>query len=291
MKVGFVGLGDIGAPMAQHVARAHELFVWARNGERARSFAGANDAVAVSTFAELIGSVDALITCLPTSDDVAALLAPVDDEWRPGQLVVDATSGDPFVSLTIAERLGEHSVGFVDAPVSGGTDGARNGNLTVMLGGEQEWIEKAQAIVAPYSAIIEHVGAVGAGHAVKAVNNALLAVHIQAAGEGLAALTKFGVDPAVALGVINASSGQSFVSERIFPERVITRAWPRTFRLALLDKDIGVALRVLDETGVPSAAIRTAREAFAAARAALGEEADHAELVKEIERAAGVEIR
>jgi len=132
---------------------------------------------------------------------------------------------------------------------------------------------------------------VGAAHALKAVNNALLAVHIQAAGEGLAALAGFGVKAGVALDVINASSGRSFVSERLFPERVVTREWPRTFRLALLDKDLGVALSVLEATGTPSEAIRTAKEAYAAARAALGEEADHVELVKEIERRAGVEIR
>ena len=81
------------------------------------------------------------------------------------------------------------------------------------------------------------------------------------------------------------------VTENLFPERVVSRAWPRTFRLALLDKDLGVALKVLEDNGVPSGAIRTAKEAFAAGRKALGEEADHVELVKEIEKAASVEIR
>ena len=88
----------------------------------------------------------------------------------------------------------------------------------------------------------------------------------------------------------SSSSGRSNVTENLFPERVVTRAWPRTFRLALLDKDLGVALKVLEDNGVPSGAIRIAREAFAAARPVLGEEADHVEFVKEIEKAAGVEI-
>ena len=290
MRLGFVGLGDIGTPMAEHVARDFELIVWARNAERARAFTETTSATAAATFPELVATTDAIVTCLPTSDDVSNLVGSADDAWRSGQLVVDTTSGDPFVSRTIASRLAERGVGFVDAPVSGGTDGARAGELTVMLGGEEPWIEMAKKVVTPYAGKIEHVGAVGAGHAVKAVNNALLAVHLQAAAEGLAALTKMDVDPSIALGVINASSGRSFVSERLFPERVLTRAWPRTFRLALLDKDIGVALRILEQTGVPCEAIRTARVAFASARAALGEEADHAEIVKEIERAAGVTI-
>ncbi len=98
------------------------------------------------------------------------------------------------------------------------------------------------------------------------------------------------MDPRKALEVLNASTGRSNVTENLFPQRVVTRAWPRTFRLALLDKDVGIALRVLDDNGVPSGVIRTARESFSAAHAALGDEADHVEFVKEIERAAGVEI-
>jgi len=288
-KVGFIGLGAIGRPMAVHVARSFDTRVWNRTVERARQFAEAHGVEVAEGPEALVSWADVVITCLPTSTDVRQVVEPI-HTWRSGQLLIDATSGDPAESRSIAGQLAEFGVGFVDAPVSGGTSGAEAGNLTVMLGGESEHAQRAMAIVRPYAGKVQHVGPVGAGHALKAINNALLAVHIQAAGEGLAALVKLGVKGDTALEVINASSGRSNVSENLIPERVLTRAWPRTFRLALLDKDVGVALKVLQENGVPHDAIGTAKAAFGRARRALGEEADHVELIKEIEKAAGVEI-
>ena len=289
-RVGFIGLGAIGRPMAEHIAQHFSTVVWNRTRERADAFARETGATAAESPSALVTAVDVVITCLPTSADVLEVLDAIGDAWRDGQLLIDATSGDPAGSGRAAGRLAAVGVGFVDAPVSGGTDGARSGRLTVMLGGEEPWVGLARMVVEPYSGRVEHVGPVGAAHALKAVNNALLAINIMAVGEGLAALVKLGVKAGVALEVINASSGRSNVTENLFPERVVTRAWPRTFRLALLDKDLGVALKVLEDNGVPSGAIRIAREAFAAARPVLGEEADHVEFVKEIEKAAGVEI-
>ena len=290
-RVGFIGLGAIGRPMAKHIAHAFSTVVWNRTRERAESFAAETGATVGGSPREVVESTDAVVMCLPTSATVLEVIDTVGDAWRAGQILVDATSGDPAGSREAAEWLSKFGVGFVDAPVSGGTSGAEAGKLTVMLGGEEPWVSRAREVVAPYAAKVAHVGPVGAAHALKAVNNALLAVNIQAVGEGLAALMKLGVKGDVALDVINASSGRSNVTENLFPERVTSRAWLRTFRLALLDKDLGVALKVLDDNGVASGAIRTAREAFAAGRKALGEEADHVELVKEIEKAAGVEIR
>ena len=124
----------------------------------------------------------------------------------------------------------------------------------------------------------------------KAINQGLLAINIQAAGEGLAALVKLGVSGKKALEMINASSGRSNVTENLFPTRVTNRQWPRTFRLALLDKDVGIAVKILEDNDVPSDAIGTAKRAFGEARRILGEEADHVEFVKVIEERAGVEI-
>jgi len=290
-SVGFIGLGAIGRPMATHVAHTFDTVVWNRTISRAHEFASEHDARVVDSAAAVVAAVDAVITCLPTSAQVLEVVESAGPAWRSGQVLIDATSGDPTGSQKVASFLQERGVGFVDAPVSGGTSGAEAGALTVMLGGEEPWIAQARGIVQCYSGKVEHVGPVGAAHALKAVNNALLAVNILAAGEGLAALVKLGVKADVALEVINASSGRSNVTENLFPERVVSRAWPRTFRLALLDKDVGVALQVLEDNGVPASAIAVTKEAFARARKALGEEADHVELVKEIEREAGVEIR
>ncbi|HEX6965686.1 MAG TPA: NAD-binding protein [Gemmatimonadaceae bacterium] len=135
-----------------------------------------------------------------------------------------------------------------------------------------------------------HCGPTGAGDALKSVNNALLAVHVWSTAEGLAALAKAGVSASVALDVINASSGRSNTSQNLFPERVLTRAFPRTFRLALLDKDVNIAAGVAREHQVPSPMLQLTAELFRAAHHALGEEADHVEAIRLLEDWAQVEI-
>jgi 3-hydroxyisobutyrate dehydrogenase len=289
-KVGFIGLGAIGRPIAVHVARAFETVVWNRTRVRAEEFAAEQGATVAASPAELAKEVDVIVTCLPTSAEVREVIETIAGGWRDGQLLIDATSGDPASSRALAQWLKGRGVGFVDAPVSGGTSGAAAGTLTVMAGGEERWVSRARPVIDTFAGKVVHVGPVGTGHAVKALNQVLLAINIEAAGEVLAALVKLGVSGKAALDVINASSGRSNVTENLIPERVLTRAWPRTFRLALLDKDVGIALKVLQDTGVPSHAAGTAKNVFGEGRAALGEEADHVELIKEIERAAGVLI-
>jgi 3-hydroxyisobutyrate dehydrogenase len=175
--------------------------------------------------------------------------------------------------------------------VSGGTRGAEGGTLTIMVGADEPTFERARPVLALMGSRIVHVGPIGAGDALKAVNNAFLAVNILAVGEGLAALVKAGVPARTALEVINGSSGRSFVSETLVPERVLTGAWPRTFRLALLDKDVGIARELLRETGVDAPLLDLAGELFDRARVALGEAADHLEAIRLIESQASVEIR
>lgn len=290
-RVGFIGLGAIGRPIAKHVTARFGAVVWNRTAERARQFAKETGAPVAPSVSDLVRQADVVLTCLPTSREVKAVVTGAGRAWRAGQLLIDVTSGDPATSREVARWLGERGVGFVDAPVSGGVSGAEAGRLTVMLGGEPAAAERARKIIEAFAAKIVHVGGVGTGHALKAINNALLAINIQAAGEGLAALVKLGVPASKALEVINASSGRSNVTENLVPERVVTRKWPRTFRLALLDKDVGIALEVLQQTGVPHEAIGVAKRVFAEGRKQLGEEADHVELIKLIEKAAGVEIK
>jgi 3-hydroxyisobutyrate dehydrogenase len=160
-----------------------------------------------------------------------------------------------------------------------------------MVGGDAATFTRARPVLEAFGRRIEHVGPVGAGDALKAVNNAFLALNILAAGEGLAALVKAGVAPRTALDVLNASSGRSFVSEVLVPERVLTGTWPRTFRLALLDKDVGIATDLLAQTGVPGPVFELVHALLAAARAELGEAADYLDPIRLTERQAGVEIR
>ena len=301
MRIAFLGLGAIGRPMARHLAAGPlELTVWNRTRERALAFAAETGAKAADSPADAARGAEVVITCFPTSREVEAVLegdgsrpnpsAGLLARLAPGSVLVDCTSGDPASSRRIAARLAERSVGFVDAPVSGGAAGAERGELTVMCGGDAATVERVRPVLARFGTKIVHCGPVGAGDAVKAVNNALLAVHVWSTAEGLAALAKSGVDPAVALDVINSSSGRSNTSMNLFPERVLTRAFPRTFRLALLDKDAGIAADLAREVRCPSPLLQLTAELLRAARAALGEEADHVEAVRIVEQWAGVEI-
>jgi 3-hydroxyisobutyrate dehydrogenase len=294
MSTAFLGLGAIGTPMAAHLARRGPLTVWNRTAARASEFARTQGARAAATPREAAAGAPVVITCLPTSREVEALLDGPDGLLAGlgrGALLIDCTSGEPGASRRIAARLAQNRVSFADAPVSGGTSGAEAGTLTVMVGGEREVFERARPVLSAFGKRIEHLGPVGAGHAMKAVNNALLAVNIIAVGEGLAALVKAGVSARAAVEILNASSGRSFVSETLVPERVLTGRWPRTFRLGLLDKDVSIARTFLRETGVEGPIIDLASELFAQARAELGESADHVEAIRMIEQRAGVQIR
>jgi 3-hydroxyisobutyrate dehydrogenase len=285
MHVAFLGLGAIGAPMARHLAAPpFTLAVWNRTAARAAALASSTGARHALTPADAARGAAVIVTCLPTSKEVEALLGGEDG------LLSAMTSGDPATSRRIAARLAERGIGFVDAPVSGGTSGAEKGTLTVMCGGDPDTVARVRPVLEAFGEKILRCGDVGAGHAVKAVNQAMLAVHIWSLAEGLASLEAAGVDTHLALDVINASSGRSNTSMNLFPERVMTRAFPRTFRLALLDKDARIAANFAREHGIPAPITQLVSELMRAARRALGEEADHVEAARCVEDWAGVTI-
>lgn len=280
-------------PMAKHLAGPFDLTVWNRTPLKATEFGATHGADAASSPSEAATGASVVITCFPTSREVEAVLDGPDGILRgmsAGTTLVDCTSGDPASSRRIAARLAELGIGFVDAPVSGGVAGAISGTLTVMCGGDEATYARALPVLQAFGKKIVHVGPVGAGHALKAVNNALLAVHIWSIAEGLAALTKAGVKPSAALDVINASSGRSNASENLFPQRVVSRAFPRTFRLALLEKDVAIAAEFMREQRVPSAVTQQVAELLRLARLELGEVADHVEVAKIVERWSDVVI-
>lgn len=295
MKIAFIGLGDIGSLMASHLAKdPFELTVWNRTGAKAEEFARNNKARVAASPADAVRDAAAVITCLPSSAEVEAVLHGENgilDAMRKGSVLIDCTSGDPPTSRSIAAELGGRGVEFIDAPVSGGTTAARSGSLTVMWGGESTVFERVRPVIEAFGKKIVHAGPVGSGDALKAVNNALLAVHILSAAEGLAILVKAGVDPKVALDVINASSGRSNSSENLIPQRVLTRAFPRTFRLALLEKDIAIAAVMAQDLDAKTPVISLTAGRFHEAREKLGERADHVEAVKMVEEENGVEIK
>lgn len=291
-KVAFLGLGAIGRPMAARVAAAgFPLTVWNRTPERASSFALEHKAKAAASAADAARDADVVVTCLSTSRDVEQVLDPgVIDALQVGATLLDCTSGDPATSKRIAEKLARKKIAFIDAPVSGGVKGAVEGTLTVMCGGNAKDVERVKPVIDAFGKKVVHCGPIGAGDAVKAMNQALLALTIWGTGEALVALSKAGVSPEVALDVINSSSGRSNASMNLFPERVIGRKFPRTFRLALLDKDARIAAEIMRDERVPAPLTQLAADLCTLAHKELGEEADHVEAVQVIEKWAGAQI-
>jgi 3-hydroxyisobutyrate dehydrogenase len=280
--------------MAARLATRHTLTVWNRTPERSAEFAAVHGARAAGSPREAALGADVLLTCLPTSAEVLGLLDGPDGleaGLGAGTLFLDCTSGDAATTRKIAARLAPRGVDFADAPVSGGTNGAEAGTLTVMVGGDPAVFERALPVLSAFGKRIVHLGPLGSGDAMKAVNNTLLGVNILALAEALTALTKAGVNPRVAVETLNASSGRCFVSESLIPDRVLTGAWPGTFRLALLDKDVGICLGMLRDLGLEAPLLERAGALLHAARTELGEGADYLEPIRLQERRVGVELR
>ena len=238
-SVAFIGLGAMGYRMASHLPKYFDtVYVWNRNFDKAKQHAIEYGTQAV----ELSQAVqaDVIFSCLPTSADVEALIETLN--IKSGAIWVDCTSGVPTSAQKLAELLKIQNIDFLDAPVSGQTIGAETATLTVMIGGDTEAFERALPAVQAFGKLIKHVGASGAGFAVKAVNNMLMAVNLCAATEGLSTLKAHGVNLNEALDCINASSGKSNATETILPQRVMNRTFPLSFALPLLAKDTGIAV-------------------------------------------------
>lgn len=295
MKVAFLGLGAIGYPMARRLAEAgHELAVWNRSPARSQQLAQSTAARVAANPADAARGAGVVFTCLPTSTEVELVTFGADglaSAMERGAVLVDCTSGDPRASRSIAARLAGIGVDFLDAPVSGGVVGAEAGKLTVMCGGEAAVLDRARPVIAAFGAKIVLCGPTGAGHAIKSLSNALLAIHLWSTGEVLVAAAKAGVAPAIALEVINGSAGRSNSSENLIPQRVLTREFPSTFRLALLDKDVRIAESVAREAGTPAEFIGLARQLFERAHLELGDEVDHTAALQLLESEAGLQIR
>jgi 3-hydroxyisobutyrate dehydrogenase len=293
LNVSFLGLGSIGRPMAKRIKEAgFPLTVWNRTANRATTFAKEVGAATAKTAADAARGADVVVTCLSTSLDVEQVVeGGLIDGLKAGAVLLDCTSGDPATSKRIAARLLERKVAFIDAPVSGGVKGANEGTLTVMCGGALADLDRVRPVIDAFGKKVVHCGPVGSGDAVKAMNQALLALTIWGTGEALVALAKSGVSPHVALEVINASSGRSNASMNLFPERVLTRAFPRTFRLALMDKDARIAAQIARDEKVPAPLTQLVADLCTLAHRELGEEADHVEAVQVIERWAAAQIK
>ncbi|WP_374573648.1 NAD(P)-dependent oxidoreductase [Acinetobacter sp.] len=273
----FIGLGAMGYRMAAHLPKRFDtVYVWNRNFSKAEQHAAEYGTQA----ADLNQAVqaDVIFSCLPTSADVEALIENL--AIKPGAIWIDCTSGVPETAQKLAQALKAKNVDFLDAPVSGQTIGAENAALTFMIGGDAQAFERALPAVQALGKLIKHVGESGAGFAVKAVNNMLMAVNLCAAAEGFTALKAHGVNLNEALDCINASSGKSNATETILPQRVMNRSFPLTFALPLLAKDTGIAVDLVRQARLSAPVIALTQSLIQAASDTAAPNSDFSSAVK-----------
>lgn len=292
--VGFVGLGAMGRPMAARVAGAGwPLHVLDRDVQRAEAIAAELGAAMPATVRGLAQACGLVVTMLPTSDAVAAVLDGPDGllaGLQPGALVVDMTSGDPSRTRVLAARVEAAGGALVDAPVSGGVPRARTGELAIMLGGSDAAAARAEPLLRCMGSTITRTGGVGTAHAMKALNNLVSAGGFLIGIEALLIGQRFGLDPALMVDVLNAGTGMNNSTQRKFKQYVLSRSFDAGFGLDLMVKDLGIALGVARDTATPAPFAALCRELWSAAAAVLGPGQDHTALAKLSERLAGSEL-
>ena len=258
-RVGFCGMGTMGAAMAANVARAgFQLTVWNRTPGRAELPLSLGAAEA-ATPRELAAASDIIVVCVSDSPDVEQVLFGPDGVAggaASGSLVIDCSTISPAVTRDLAERLAGQGVAMVDAPVSGGSEGAQKGTLTIMVGGDAADVERARPILASMSANITHMGPIGAGQATKAVNQVILCGSYLGVAEGIVLAIKAGLDPDLVVGALSGGAARSWVLENR-AGRMIADDYPLGFRIALHLKDLGIALDLARDVGasLPVAAL------------------------------------
>jgi 3-hydroxyisobutyrate dehydrogenase len=252
MRVAVIGLGTMGAPMARHLlAAGHDVTVHNRTRAREEPLEALGAARADSPAAAARGA-EAALTCVSDTPDLEAVVlgeGGVAEGLEAGALVIDCSTVSPAASADIAAALRERGIGFVDAPVSGGSEGAERGTLTIFCGGEEADVARARPVLEAFGSRITHLGPAGAGQAAKAVNQVMIAGTYASVGEGLALARAAGLPLDELVEALSAGAAQSWVLANR-SRNVIDGAYPLGFKLALHRKDLGIALAEASGLGV-----------------------------------------
>jgi 3-hydroxyisobutyrate dehydrogenase len=269
-RIGFVGMGTMGAAMAANLRRAgFEVTVWNRTPGRASALVelGAREA---GTPAAAAAAADVVVVCVSDTPDVEAVLFGPDgvaDGIPAGGLVIDCSTIAPEATRGYAARLRDRGVGFVDAPVSGGSEGAVHATLTIFVGGDQEDVDRAMPVLEAMGRTITHFGPAGSGQAVKAVNQVVIAGTYLGVAEGIVLALKAGLDPSVVSAALGGGAARSWVLENR-SGRMIDNEYPLGFRTSLHLKDLAIALELARSVGatLPVAGLAAQLEAGLVAR-------------------------
>jgi len=291
-SIGFIGLGIMGRGMAANLIRAgFNVTVWNRTPARMTPLVQAGATMAGNP-AEVAAGNTIIITCVSDTADVEqVVLGPggVIEGARPGTLLIDCSTISPTATQAMAAELRKLSIHMLDAPVSGGSEGAANGTLSIMVGGEAEQLARAMPVMQAMGRTITHVGGTGAGQMAKLVNQVLVVVTMQAVGEALLLAQAGGLDLERTLAAVGGGAAGSWMLNNRGPQ-VINRDWRPGFTIDLQQKDLRLVLEAADQLGIPLPSTAYVFQNYRALQqAGLGGEGNHA-LVKALERLAGMEI-
>lgn len=279
--IGVIGLGHMGGPIAGRLAAAGYGVQAYDLSTIALAQAGERGARPVRSAAEAARGASHIILMLPDSDAVETVTS--DSAFlsalQPGALLVDMGSSEPSRTRSLAASLAEHGVRMVDAPVSGGVAKAVSGELAIMVGGADQDVEHVRPVLAHLGRVFR-AGPIGAGHAVKALNNLMSAAHLLVTSEAIVAGQRFGLDPATMLEIFNASSGRSGSTENKWPKFVLPNTYNSGFSLRLMLKDMRIATLLAEQMGTPSRLGEGAARIWAEASEDLPPTADHTEIAR-----------
>ncbi len=253
MKAGWIGLGAMGAPMAGHLQAAGLLHgAWNRGAARRDAFAGEYPDAAIADSPEaLAGAVDVLALCVSADADLEAIVDRVEGRLAPGTVVVDHSTVSPAAARNAHRRLAERDVAFVDAPVTGGVEGAKNGQLAILVGGDAEAVNKLHPLFTAYGKAWKHLGPAGAGQAAKAVNQLIVAGIAEAVCEALALVEKLDLPREEMLELLGGgAAGNWFLDKR--GRTMLDDSFETGFEPALLLKDLKICRALAEEAGLDS---------------------------------------
>ncbi|MAF50407.1 MAG: 2-hydroxy-3-oxopropionate reductase [Rhodospirillaceae bacterium] len=293
-EIGFIGIGNMGEIMVPRLINAgYRMAVYDKDRERQAAFAEQHNCRSAGSLGEVGDGVDFIYTMLPDGHAARNALVEAEDGalvkmLKPGSVILDSSSCDPLNTVKLAEELAERGIMMVDAPVSGGVNGARDGELVFMTGADDETaLERCRPVLEELGKHLFVVGRTGAGHAMKALNNYVSGTGFLAGVESLVIGRAFGLDPSLMVDVYNVSTGRNFASQETLKQHVISRKFGTGFQLGLMAKDVKIAGDLAEELGVTAPLIRQSREVLLRARETIGFGVDHTEALKYWEKLNG----
>ena len=292
-KIGFIGLGNMGRPLAERLIKKYKLYAYDLSKANLQYFTD-KGAVACSSPSEVASKVNQIFLCLPKSSIVETVVNGDNGlaiSAKKGAYIIDMTTGEPEITRKISDKLKEKEINFIDAPVSGGPKGAYHGNIAIMIGGTEEQFTKIKPIMDDISSNIFYAGKIGSGHSIKAGNNLLNLICRMATFEVISLLVKDGVDPKKAVDIIQKSSGRNYAVEITLPDNILSGKMVQGFSTGLMKKDAGVATKIADSINVEIPLGKLSQELLKSTIDEFGEKADMSNVALTYEKLTGAKIR